>query len=336
MRYLILTLGLLAVLCSMMVIVSGNPIHSILYLILVFCNITFILIILKMEFVAIIFLIVYVGAIAVLFLFVVMMLNIKIFELDVSSWRYIPIGLAVSCLFLFQVFLLLPGHGIFEWFGLLLDNDSDLFIIKHIAFKLQDEYLFSVLRQNLGPISGSCIFDSELSTLLLQSLSTNYQPLLSSEDLTITGSSQLHTVLNRLGMLMPIEQYVFLKQSIWLQKILPLNLSFSFDMVPSFMPISDNGGEFFYLNKLLPLSGGYYDIAYSMTNTELLGQLIYTHNFFLFLIISIIMLVSMIGSIVIVLNQNINLKRQLIFRQTLQDLKESVKLDSFEVCVQKG
>jgi NADH:ubiquinone oxidoreductase subunit 6 (subunit J) len=65
-----------------MIIVSKNPIHSILYLILVFCNITFVLIILGVEFIAIIFLIVYVGAIAVLFLFVVMMLNIKILELD--------------------------------------------------------------------------------------------------------------------------------------------------------------------------------------------------------------------------------------------------------------
>jgi len=49
---------------------------------LVFCNVTFVLIILGVEFIAIIFLIVYVGAIAVLFLFVVMMLNIKILELD--------------------------------------------------------------------------------------------------------------------------------------------------------------------------------------------------------------------------------------------------------------
>jgi NADH:ubiquinone oxidoreductase subunit 6 (subunit J) len=85
MKHLIFIFGFLAILCSMMVVASRNPIHSILYLILVFCNVTFILIILKLEFVAIIFLIVYVGAIAVLFLFVVMMLNIKILELDEAS-----------------------------------------------------------------------------------------------------------------------------------------------------------------------------------------------------------------------------------------------------------
>jgi NADH-quinone oxidoreductase subunit J len=81
-NYLLLTFCILSLLCSVMVIASKNPIHSILYLILVFCNVTFVLIILGVEFIAIIFLIVYVGAIAVLFLFVVMMLNIKIIELD--------------------------------------------------------------------------------------------------------------------------------------------------------------------------------------------------------------------------------------------------------------
>lgn len=74
----------LAVLFSLLIITVRNPIHSILYLILVFCCVSVVLLILGLEFTAIIFLIVYVGAIAVLFLFVVMMLNIKIIELDES------------------------------------------------------------------------------------------------------------------------------------------------------------------------------------------------------------------------------------------------------------
>lgn len=65
-----------------MVIVSENPIHSVIFLILVFCNAAGLLILLKIEFIAMMFLIIYVGAIAVLFLFVVMMLNIKISELS--------------------------------------------------------------------------------------------------------------------------------------------------------------------------------------------------------------------------------------------------------------
>ena len=67
---------------SIMVIVAKNPIHSVISLILVFTNVTGLLILLKIEFIAMMFIIIYVGAIAVLFLFVVMMLNIKLNELS--------------------------------------------------------------------------------------------------------------------------------------------------------------------------------------------------------------------------------------------------------------
>lgn len=74
----------IALIASGMVIVSKNPIHSVIFLILVFCNATGLLLLLKAQFIAFMFLIIYVGAIAVLFLFVVMMLNIKLNEL---GWR---------------------------------------------------------------------------------------------------------------------------------------------------------------------------------------------------------------------------------------------------------
>lgn len=74
----------IALISAAMVIVSRNPIHSVIFLILVFCNAAGLLILLKIEFIAMMFLIIYVGAIAVLFLFVVMMLNIKIGELSES------------------------------------------------------------------------------------------------------------------------------------------------------------------------------------------------------------------------------------------------------------
>jgi hypothetical protein len=67
-------------------------------------------------------------------------------------------------------------------------------------------------------------------------------------------------------------------------------------------------------------------LSSELTNTEILGWLIYTYTFFIFLVVSLILLVSMIGSIILVLNQNVNIKRQLIFRQTLRDLKSSVIL----------
>ena len=70
--------ALLAIISSIMVIRSKNPVHSVLFLILVFCNSSGLLLLLDLDFFAMIFLVVYVGAIAVLFLFVVMMLDIRL------------------------------------------------------------------------------------------------------------------------------------------------------------------------------------------------------------------------------------------------------------------
>jgi len=85
------------------VVLARNPVHSVLSLILAFCFTTVVFLFFGLEFVAITFLVVYVGAIAVLFLFVVMMLNIRIIELDESFWRYLPIGLFFSLFFLVHI-----------------------------------------------------------------------------------------------------------------------------------------------------------------------------------------------------------------------------------------
>jgi NADH:ubiquinone oxidoreductase subunit 6 (subunit J) len=80
--FLLFLFSSLAIISGSMVIISQNPIHSVIFLILSFCNATGILLLLQIDFIAMMFLIIYVGAIAVLFLFVVMMLNIKINELS--------------------------------------------------------------------------------------------------------------------------------------------------------------------------------------------------------------------------------------------------------------
>lgn len=92
---------------AILVIGAKNPVHSVLFLILVFCNAAGLLILLEVEFLAMIFLIVYVGAIAVLFLFVVMMLNIKLIELSENLLLYLPIGAILALLFLFEIFILI-------------------------------------------------------------------------------------------------------------------------------------------------------------------------------------------------------------------------------------
>jgi NADH-quinone oxidoreductase subunit J len=88
------------------VIISKNPVHSILSLILVFFNAASLLIIIGAEFLAMLFIIVYVGAVAVLFLFVIMMLNVKVTNLTASIYRYLPISLILGSIFFFQFFML--------------------------------------------------------------------------------------------------------------------------------------------------------------------------------------------------------------------------------------
>jgi hypothetical protein len=84
--------------------------------------------------------------------------------------------------------------------------------------------------------------------------------------------------------------------------------------------------SFFCFVKLNEFSINLLNLSFEITNTEILGWLVYTYTFFIFLVISLILLISMIGSIILVLNQNINIKRQVIFRQSLRDLKTSVSL----------
>jgi NADH-quinone oxidoreductase subunit J len=98
------TLSLLALLSATCVVTSKNPMHSILFLVLVFFNIAGLLVLLGVDFLAMLLLIVYVGAVAVLFLFVIMMLNVKISSTFVYLSRYLPIGLSISLVFLFEFY----------------------------------------------------------------------------------------------------------------------------------------------------------------------------------------------------------------------------------------
>lgn len=86
------------------VITSKNPIMSVFWLVLAFVNTAFLLLLLGLEFLPILFLIVYVGAIAILFLFVVMLLNIKLVEINENSSRYVPIGFIIGLIFLSQIY----------------------------------------------------------------------------------------------------------------------------------------------------------------------------------------------------------------------------------------
>jgi NADH-quinone oxidoreductase subunit J len=90
-------------LAAIMVITVVNPVHSVLFLVLVFLNAAGMLFVLQLEFIPLTFIIVYVGAIAILFLFVVMMLDIKVTSKSNDFFKYLPIGSLVGGLFIFEV-----------------------------------------------------------------------------------------------------------------------------------------------------------------------------------------------------------------------------------------
>lgn len=90
---------------AFMVISSRNPVQSVLFLILAFVNAAGLFILIGAEFLALILVVVYVGAVAVLFLFVVMMLDVDFVELRQGFLQYLPVGIVVGLIFLAELVL---------------------------------------------------------------------------------------------------------------------------------------------------------------------------------------------------------------------------------------
>ena len=107
------TFSLIAILSAIMVTVSRNTVHSVFFLILDFISVSCLFNMIGAEFLGMIMLIVYVGAVAVLFLFVVMMLNVveqknTLFE-SVADGKHIPIGLLISLIIFFEIIIVIGG-----------------------------------------------------------------------------------------------------------------------------------------------------------------------------------------------------------------------------------
>ena len=92
---------------SIFIVWTRNPIFSVLFLIFSFFNVAAVLFLFNFEFLPIAFLVIYVGAVAVLFLFVLMMLNIKLAEMLETYYNVVPISLILGILFIYQLLFLL-------------------------------------------------------------------------------------------------------------------------------------------------------------------------------------------------------------------------------------
>jgi len=97
--------GIIAIASAFMVISSRNPVHSVLFLILTFVNASGLFMLAGAEFLALILIVVYVGAVAVLFLFVVMMLDVDFAELRRGYLQYMPVGVVIGVVLLLELLL---------------------------------------------------------------------------------------------------------------------------------------------------------------------------------------------------------------------------------------
>jgi NADH-quinone oxidoreductase subunit J len=182
---------------SLMIILSQNSIYSVLFLVLSFVSSSSLLFLLECEYISLIFLIIYVGAIAVLFLFVIMMLDIKTVHLAKDSLKYFPFGSFLGVIFLIEILTVIPN--IFEPINpyetnLLFNNYSNWFHkldyfteIRSIGHLLYTDYVIQfllsgniLLLATIGPVTLVLIrsIGTARTQIIFKQLSRNYSTTL--------------------------------------------------------------------------------------------------------------------------------------------------------------
>src|SRR3954469_16535378 len=101
-------ISLIAILCGILVIISKNPVVSVLFLIGLFLSIASYLMILGLNFIGLSYLLVYVGAVSILFLFILMLINVRISELLSNTSNSIPLAIFITIAFNYPLYQILP------------------------------------------------------------------------------------------------------------------------------------------------------------------------------------------------------------------------------------
>ena len=108
-KYIVLDFtALLSIICGIFVIITNNPVTSVFFLIGLFLTISIFLIMLGINFIGLSYLLVYVGAVSILFLFILMLINIRISELLSDSSNSVPLAIIIGILFNYLIYPLLP------------------------------------------------------------------------------------------------------------------------------------------------------------------------------------------------------------------------------------
>lgn len=156
-----------AILSSLLVITSKNPVIAVIFLISVFINAAGYLILLGIGFIGISYIIVYVGAIAVLFLFVVMMLNIRLSDLIEAGSQYtknVPLAIAIGLLFVYEIFTIIPFRindvSLISSLFNFITNLNGLFLNSDVSS-------VNVVYNTINPISADTTFTNFLQVQIL-------------------------------------------------------------------------------------------------------------------------------------------------------------------------
>jgi NADH-ubiquinone oxidoreductase chain 6 len=153
-----------AVLSGIFVITAKNPVISVLFLISVFINVAGYLVLLGVAYLGLAYLIIYVGAIAILFLFVIMMLNLRLVELIDTGQEYtqnLPLGAIIGSLFFFELLSILPlgqnfleeGLGLFNFINsriLGVDTAGTATAEVHLAFNPDNNFTSFLQIESIG------------------------------------------------------------------------------------------------------------------------------------------------------------------------------------------
>lgn len=138
-------ISLFSILCAISVIISKNPIVSVLFLIGLFLNVAGYLMVLGMNYIGLSYLLVYVGAVSILFLFILMLINVRVSELSNENNNSIPLAIIISVFLNFTLYRLLP-HTDFSSNVIYKTNTSDLLNYNFNLFFNKD--LWFVTSQN--------------------------------------------------------------------------------------------------------------------------------------------------------------------------------------------
>ena len=310
--------SIIAVISAIMVTASKNTVHSVFFLILDFISISCLFIMIGAEFLGMIMLIVYVGAVAVLFLFVVMMLNVaqqkNQWFLSKSSSGHIPVGLIISAIIFFELIIVVGG------------------------WKYKPELISS----------NNLLQNNEISNThsLGQVLYTDYIHIFQ-----ISGLILLVAMIGAefLGMIMLIV-YVGAVAVLFLFVVMMLNVAqqknqwFLSKSSSSHIPIGFIISAIIFFELIIVIGGWKYkpdlinpqnmSTVNELTNTHYLGQVLYTDYIHIFQISGMILLVAMIGAIVLTFRQREGVKKQSYLKQISRERSDGVEV--LEVESNKG